>query len=178
MPEQIISNASIVLADEIIVGSIKIEDGKIADINEGTIQSASLDFSGDYLIPGLIELHTDNLDRHVMPRPPKSYWPTESAVINHDREMATAGITTVYDALAVGHNDKSTKTPAVIKNLSNAISDLQANRSLKVDHFVHWRCEVSGDDTYDQAEELSKNPVTGLFSVMDHTPGPTPVRVY
>ena len=170
MPERLISNAHIVLADEVIHGSIKINDGKITDVSSGQLNTASEDFDGDYLIPGLIELHTDNLERHVMPRP-KSYWPTESAVINHDREVAAAGITTVYDALSVGHLDKGTRTPDAIKNLSEAIIQLKSKGSLKVDHYIHWRCEVSGDDTFEQTENLAQNPATGLFSVMDHTPG-------
>ena len=170
MPERLISNAHIVLADEVIHGSIKINDGKITDVSSGQLNTASEDFDGDYLIPGLIELHTDNLERHVMPRP-KPYWPTESAVINHDREVAAAGITTVYDALSVGHLDKGTRTPDAIKNLSEAIIQLKSKGSLKVDHYIHWRCEVSGDDTFEQTENLAQNPATGLFSVMDHTPG-------
>ena len=170
MPERIISNAKIVLADEVIVGSLKIQDDKISDISAGEVQSGSLNFDGDYLIPGLVELHTDNLERHAMPRP-KSYWPTESAVINHDREVSAAGITTVFDALSVGHLDQGPRSLEAIKGLASAITNIQAEGSLKSDHHIHWRCEVSGDDTCEAIEELSNNPATGLFSVMDHTPG-------
>ncbi|MEL7428596.1 MAG: alpha-D-ribose 1-methylphosphonate 5-triphosphate diphosphatase [Pseudomonadota bacterium] len=170
MPDKIISNARIILADEVVEGNIRISDGLIADLGSGATTVPSLDFEGDYLIPGLVELHTDNLERHVMPRP-KSYWPTESAVINHDREVASAGITTVFDALSVGYLEKGSRGPEAIRELAGAIGGLQAKGALKVDHFIHWRCEVSGDHTFADTEELCQNPATGLISVMDHTPG-------
>lgn len=170
MPEKVISNARIVLPDEIVMGNIKISDGIICDVSSGNISTSSFDFDGDYLIPGLIELHTDNLERHVMPRP-KSYWPTDSAVANHDREVAAAGITTVFDALSVGYLEKGSRGPEVIHELASAIVNLQQKNVLKIEHFIHWRCEVSGDDTFTDAEKLCENPATGLISVMDHTPG-------
>lgn len=170
MPETIIHNANIVLADEMVRGSLKIVDGTISDVSSGNGVSSGLDFEGDYVIPGLIELHTDNLERHAMPRP-KSYWPVESAVLNHDREVAAAGITTVYDALSVGHLDQGPRSLEAIRNLSGEISRLQSKGSLKADHFIHWRCEVSGDDMFEAVEALSENDRTGLYSVMDHTPG-------
>lgn len=170
MPEQVITNAKIVLPDEIISGSVKIENGNITDVSTGSVTTAADDFDGDYLIPGLIELHTDNLERHIMPRP-QSYWPTESAVVNHDREITAAGITTVFDALSVGHLDQGSRSIEAIRDVSRAITELKVSGSLKVDHFIHWRCEVSGDNTHAVVDELSANPATGLFSVMDHTPG-------
>ncbi len=170
MPEQVITNANIVLPEEVILGSIQIIDGKIADISEGETASSSVNFEGDFLVPGLIELHTDNLDRHIMPRP-KSYWPTVSAVINHDREIVAAGITTVFDALCVGYVNEEARSSDTISDLAASITEVQAKGYLKSDHHIHWRCEVSGDTMYDSIEELSSNPATGLFSVMDHTPG-------
>lgn len=170
MPERLISNAQIIMADEVIHGSVKISDGEIVDISSGQLNAAAEDFDGDYLIPGLIELHTDNLERHVMPRP-KSYWPIQSAVINHDREIAASGITTVFDALSVGHLDQGPRSIEAIRELATTIGGNQLSGSLKCDHHIHWRCEVSGDDTFEAFEDLSNNPATGLVSVMDHTPG-------
>ena len=103
MQETVYTNAQIVLADRVVRGSLQVRNGQIAAI-ETTASRApgAIDFAGDLLIPGLIELHTDNMERHIMPRP-STYWPIDAAVLNHDREIAAAGITTVFDALSLGY---------------------------------------------------------------------------
>ncbi|MEM9278279.1 MAG: alpha-D-ribose 1-methylphosphonate 5-triphosphate diphosphatase [Pseudomonadota bacterium] len=170
MHETVISNARIVLADEIVDGSVKIVDGIIQDVATNSSVTGTLDFEGDLLIPGLVELHTDNLERHAMPRP-KSYWPIESAVLNHDREVSAAGITTVFDALCIGHMDQGSRSIESITEMANSIDSLSAKGSLKAEHFLHWRCEVASADVLNNAFTVSENSRTGLFSVMDHTPG-------
>ncbi|MEM9332576.1 MAG: alpha-D-ribose 1-methylphosphonate 5-triphosphate diphosphatase [Pseudomonadota bacterium] len=170
MPETIISNARIVLADELIEGSMKLKNGLIEDIATPSTLPGSVDFEGDLLIPGLVELHTDNLERHAMPRP-KSYWPIESAVLNHDREISAAGITTVFDALCIGHMDQGARSIESITKMAESIDGLSARNSLKAEHFIHWRCEVASPTVLANAMKVSDNARTGLISVMDHTPG-------
>ena len=68
----------------------------------------AIDVEGDYVVPGLVELHTDNVERHLNPRP-NSYWPAHAALLNHDREIASVGITTVFNALSVGHADSASR---------------------------------------------------------------------
>ncbi len=171
MRETIITNAKIVLEDEVINGTLKIIDGEIADVSGTNCSSpAAQDFEGDILIPGLVELHTDNLERHIMPRP-KSNWPVKAAVFNHDREITAAGITTVFDAISVGHLNAGARDESFLGTMAQSIETLNNEGSLKADHFIHWRCEVSGDHLMEQIEPLSENKRTGLFSVMDHTPG-------
>lgn len=170
MPETVVSNAKLVLADEVMTGSIKILDGHIEDVSKGTVAACDHDFEGDYLIPGLIELHTDNLERHSMPRP-GSFWPVGPAVMNHDRELIASGITTVFDAMSVGYRDQEARSTTSLLALTDAIADLTDRGLLKADHFLHWRCEVSGDNMIDAATQLFERELTGLVSVMDHTPG-------
>ena len=171
MPEQIFTNAKIVLANEVVDGSITIQGGVITNVSEAPSSLAgAVDLEGDYLIPGLIELHTDNLERHMMPRP-KSFWPMDAALLNHDREVASAGITTVFDAMFVGDDDNDVREGVPVSELATAMRQLQAERALKIDHMVHWRCEVSSDEVYTKIEELIEQEETGLISVMDHTPG-------
>ena len=102
MTETILTNANIVLADEIIAGTIQVKDGRIADVaaRSSTLPRAE-DMGGDYLMPGLVELHTDNLEKHMAPRP-KTDWPATAALLAHDGQLAAAGITTVFDALSLG----------------------------------------------------------------------------
>src|SRR3546814_19096063 len=100
--EMILSNARMVLADEVVHGTLQVSGGRIADFDGGgTALPGTQDLDGDYLMPGLVELHTDNLERHVQPRP-KVHWPTSSALLAHDAQVVAAGLTTVLDAIAVG----------------------------------------------------------------------------
>ena len=97
--EQILSNARIVTAEREFLGSLLLRDGLIAAVDEGASHlPQAQDLGGDYLLPGLVELHTDNLERHIQPRP-RVDWPHGAAIIAHDAELASVGITTVFDAL-------------------------------------------------------------------------------
>jgi alpha-D-ribose 1-methylphosphonate 5-triphosphate diphosphatase len=98
MSSTIFKNARLVLADEVVVGSVCIEDGKIQSVDQGgASHSGGWDMEGDYLMPGFVEIHTDNFERHLMPRP-KVQWAEMPALLAHDAEIAAAGITTVFDA--------------------------------------------------------------------------------
>jgi alpha-D-ribose 1-methylphosphonate 5-triphosphate diphosphatase len=171
MTEKLLTNARIVLGDRVINGTLAIRDGVIADISEGSSTlPAALDCEGDLIVPGLIELHTDNLERHIMPRP-EAYWPADAAVMGHDREIAAAGITTVFNALYVGEVHSSSKRVQLLREMSDAIEMQMAAGALKVDHFFHWRCEISFGGMLDLLEPLMDYPRLHLLSVMDHTPG-------
>ncbi len=50
-------------------GYVVVQDGRIAEIGEGRSPERGIDLNGDYLLPGLVELHTDHLEVHFMPRP-------------------------------------------------------------------------------------------------------------
>ena len=100
--EQCFANARLVLENRVMTGALTVVDGRIANIEEGDRRpKGSVDCHGDMLIPGLVELHTDNLERHLEPRPGVKL-PHVPAILAHDGELASAGITTVFDALRVG----------------------------------------------------------------------------
>jgi len=102
MSETILANARLILPDGDMPGSVTLADGRIVEIAEGgAVRPGAVDCGGDCLAPGLIELHTDNLERHMQPRP-GVHWPLRPAVVAHDAELAANGITTVFDALRVG----------------------------------------------------------------------------
>lgn len=172
MTEKILTNARIVLADRVIEGgTLAVRDGVIAELSEGRSSlPAALDCDGDLVLPGLIELHTDNLERHIMPRP-QAYWPADAAVMGHDREIATAGITTVFNALCVGEVHSRSMRVRLLREMSDAIEAQRAAGALKADHFFHWRCEISFGKMLDLLEPLLDYPRLRLLSVMDHTPG-------
>ena len=171
MDELVLSNAQIVLRDQIVGGSLQIRDGLISALDDGASSApGALDLDGDFLIPGLVELHTDNFERHLMPRP-GTHWPVDAAFLNHDREIAAAGITTVYDAVCVGEvHPKSIRTE-ILEEVCGALPALMEQDALKADHRLHLRCEVSYGGLMGLLDPLIDLPSVGLVSVMDHTPG-------
>ncbi len=171
MTELVLTNARIVLADRVIEGTVATRGDRIVDISETRSQlSSAIDCEGDVLIPGMIELHTDNLERHVMPRP-ATFWPSDAAVIGHDREIAAAGITTVFNALYVGEVHSRSARVELLSEMSDAIEEQMARGAMKADHFFHWRCEISYSGMIELLEPLLECKRLRLLSVMDHTPG-------
>lgn len=98
----ILNNVSLILEDSVVSGSLEIVDGIIRSYSDRPTQlPAAIDGENGWLLPGLIELHTDNLDKFFTPRPNVD-WPAHSAMSSHDALMVACGITTVLDAVAVG----------------------------------------------------------------------------
>jgi alpha-D-ribose 1-methylphosphonate 5-triphosphate diphosphatase len=171
MTERILTNARIVLGDRVLDGTLAVRGGMIAEISQGRSQlPGAFDCEGDLLLPGLIELHTDNLERHIMPRP-QAYWPADAAVMGHDREIAAAGITTVFNALCVGEVHSRSMRVQLLGEMSDAIEEQIAAGALKADHYFHWRCEISYGGMMELLAPLMGYKRLRLLSVMDHTPG-------
>jgi len=167
--ETILTNARIVLPDEIVEGSLLLRDGLIAAVEPGATRTGE-DIGGDYIIPGLVELHTDHLEGHYAPRP-KVRWNPIAAVLAHDAQVATAGITTVLDALRVGMDEDADLTSEDIRKLVDAIEDSVREDRLRADHFLHLRCEVSAPDCLKAFENFDNDDRVKLASLMDHSPG-------
>ena len=167
--EQIFSNARVVLEDDVIHGSVAIRDGKIADISEG-VSTVGEDFEGDYLIPGLVELHTDHLEAHYSPRPGVR-WLKIAAIQAHDAQVVTSGITTVFDCLRMGSDEDGGFEKGEMRAMADALAQASNEDRLRADHRIHLRCEVSTDNVLDHFQEFENDPQVGLVSLMDHAPG-------
>jgi alpha-D-ribose 1-methylphosphonate 5-triphosphate diphosphatase len=167
--ETVLSNARIIVGDEIIAGSLVIRDGRIAEISAGASRAGE-DFEGDYLIPGLIELHTDHLEQHYSPRPGVR-WNTTAAIQAHDAQVATSGITTVFDCLRMGADEDGGFEKGEMRSLADAIQAAQADGRLRAEHLFHLRCEVSSDNVLEHFADFERDPYVRLVSLMDHAPG-------
>jgi alpha-D-ribose 1-methylphosphonate 5-triphosphate diphosphatase len=168
--ETVLSNARIVLADEVRLGSVLIRDGLIADIGSDP-RTAALDLGGDHLLPGLVELHTDHLERHFTPRP-GVHWDPLPAALASDAQLAAAGVTTVLDAVRIGStSSQNDAAAAAARGLVDSIEQAADAGLLRADHAIHVRCEVATEDCLDAFGEFGDDPYVRLVSLMDHTPG-------
>lgn len=165
----ILTNATLVLPEETRSGTVIIEGDRIADVTFGYSPGA-LDLEGDFLLPGAVDLHTDNLERQVTPRS-NARWPSRAAFLAHDAQCAAAGITTVLDALCIGDLGFDEDRP---RTCMDGIADLDAlapTGLLKCEHLLHLRCEVPARGTPDLLEKFAAHPRLAMASLMDHTPG-------
>lgn len=170
--EIVIGNARLVLADAVHPGTLVIRQGRIAAVDTGPAPRAmTVDAGGDYLAPGLVELHTDNLERHMSPRPGVD-WPHAAAILAHDGELASVGITTVYDAMRVGsiHTGRSRYVPYA-RALATELLQMRAAGALRISHFLHLRAEVCSETLAAELDEFGPDDRVGILSLMDHTPG-------
>ncbi|TDT88820.1 alpha-D-ribose 1-methylphosphonate 5-triphosphate diphosphatase [Azorhizobium sp. AG788] len=169
--ETVFTNARLVLEDEVIDGTLVVRDGRIAAVEEGRSSlSGAVDCAGDYLAPGLIDLHTDALENHFVPRP-KVIWPdARAAALAHDGQTVAAGITTVFDAICAGGFDQ---TKSARKELFTIMLDAVEEGApyFRADHHIHLRCELTDPGLLELAEPELNRGRLGLASLMDHTPG-------
>lgn len=168
----IITNARVVTPDAAFDGTVVVEGASIRSVESGVSgHPAALDFEGDFLLPGLIEMHTDNMEKHLQPRP-GVHWPSATAAMAaHDTQLAGAGITTVLDAVSVGdyRNEGSRR-----RNMAKTIDALRLGMTesvFKAEHHLHLRCELCDDGVVEIFEPYARDPMVRLVSVMDHTPG-------
>jgi alpha-D-ribose 1-methylphosphonate 5-triphosphate diphosphatase len=169
--DTVIGNAKIVLADRVIeCGWIAFANGKIAEFGEGDAPRGAEDARGDLIMPGLIELHTDHLEAHFVPRP-KVFWDPVAAVVSYDAQLATSGITTVLDSLRVWREKGAEEADGHACLLADAIASARDAGILRADHFLHLRCEIPMPSVVEEAREMIGRPDVRLMSLMDHTPG-------
>ncbi|MEM9972495.1 MAG: alpha-D-ribose 1-methylphosphonate 5-triphosphate diphosphatase, partial [Pseudomonadota bacterium] len=167
-----LANAELVLPDRVVTGAITVERGVITAVTEGGgVPTGAVDCRGDMVLPGLVELHTDNVERHIEPRPAVD-WPHLPALIAHDAELASTGITTVFDAMRVGsiHGSKS-RHRVYARKLADELLAARADGVFKISHLLHLRAEVCSETLLEELATFTPEDRVGIVSLMDHTPG-------
>lgn len=166
----IITNVNLVLENEVIRGSVELRDGVIANMSDSTSQlPGAFDGENGFLMPGLIELHTDNLEKYFTPRP-KVNWPPLSAMSAHDTQLIGSGITTVLDAVALG-DYRDGHRQENLDQFINTVAESQKRGLTRAEHRIHLRCEVPHSTTVGLFERYVNMPEVQLVSLMDHAPG-------
>lgn len=182
MNSYLIKNAQVVTPYNVIPnGFVWVEEGRIKQVGStGSAspagQSASpamevIDAGGAYVMPGIIDIHTDAMDAEIVPRPGADI-PVEVAFRELERKMCTCGITTVYHSLHLGYEvaelvSHSKYSRATVFSLVHGCGA----RPTLIRNKIHLRFELSGVHAYEQGLELIRGGYIDLLSVMDHTPG-------
>jgi alpha-D-ribose 1-methylphosphonate 5-triphosphate diphosphatase len=169
--EIVLTNARIVAPSEVFLGTVALRAGRIARIDQGrSALSAAQDLEGDLLLPGLVDVHTDNLEKHMMPRPGVR-WSSRAALLAHDAQVAAAGITTVLDALCVGEVEHADQRDQMFREGVAELRALAPRGLLRAEHLLHLRCEISVEGMQESFALVAEEPLVRMVSLMDHTPG-------
>lgn len=168
--QTVFRNARVVTPDAVLDGaSVIFGDGCISQIDvDGS--TVGIDLEGDWLLPGFVELHTDNLEKHLSPRPGVR-WPAAEAVLAHDAQIASAGIVTVFDAVSLGDVFERSDRIESLERMHSALGAATAAKALRSEHLIHVRCEVTYPNVKELAARMMDFPEVRLASIMDHTPG-------
>lgn len=169
MKRQLLTHCSIVLPDEVVDrGALLIEDGCIAALDPANTRRArEIDMAGTFVMPGMIDLHCDALEKEIEPRP-NVLFPMDFAIAQADRRNAQAGITTVFHALSFAHGELG------VRNRETAATIARHVRSYDhglVDNRVHGRYEITDEKSLAVMSLLIEEGTLDFVSVMDHTPG-------
>lgn len=166
----VLTNARLVLADKIIDGTIELDGGRIVAIGPVTHAPDAIDLRGDFLLPGLVDIHTDHFEKHVYPRT-SVRWDFTRAALAHDAQIIGAGITTVFDSLCVGAAHDDSERAEILAPMIKALEKCQAAGMFRADHLIHLRCEVIDPETPALMEANITHDLVRVVSVMEHLPG-------
>lgn len=168
-----LANARLILPEGEMTGRVTLRGGEIVELAAGrAVPKGAVDCGGDIVAPGLVELHTDNLERHIRPRP-SAHWPHKPAIVAHDAELAACGITTVFDAMRVGsiEGKGGVGWSRYARDLASELLAMRAAGALKISHHIHLRAEICSHTLVEELAQFGPGDRVGIVSLMDHTPG-------
>jgi alpha-D-ribose 1-methylphosphonate 5-triphosphate diphosphatase len=170
-----LTNARLVLQHSLAEGALVLADGRIEDVLPGKPGAfptdKATDCQGDFLLPGLVDLHSDSLERQCTPRPGVLWPDTLAAAVANDRLLLSQGVTTVLDSLSTEAFPDGPTRRAVYASCLEAVAFGAKQGLFLAEHFLHLRSETADQDAVCLAEPVMDSPLLRLVSLMDHTPG-------
>lgn len=164
-----ITNARVVMSEEVLEGAtLTFEEGRISGILRRRVPAAGgvLDAGDGYVLPGLVDLHSDAIEQQLAPRPGVEFAP-EVAFLETDRLFAGAGVTTGLHAISFMRDSK--RSLDLARRLCEGVDRFRQQGLVR--HGLHVRCELPEDGTVEAVEEVLYSCDVGIASIMDHTPG-------
>jgi len=168
---QIVIRSKNILLDGLFQGAdIVINDQYITDIKPYNSVDTAIDLGNRRIVPGFVDLHSDGIEKEIEPRPGARF-PTQMAVIEFDKKLSMAGITTMFHA--IGFNDEELSKGRGTEQSRELIDEIyEANKEhLKVDNFIHARLEITSHSSVDTVKQLIHDQKVDMLSLMDHSPG-------
>lgn len=165
-----IRSKNILIGNAFMQADIVIEGNLITAIKEYKSCDNAVDFGEKKVVPGFVDLHSDAIEKEIEPRPGARF-PSAMAVVEFDKKLSMAGITTMYHA--VGFNDgELTKGRGTEQSKALIEEIFEANKKhLGVDNLIHARFEITSETSLPVLKDLILNKKIDMLSIMDHSPG-------
>ena len=161
-------NGRVVTPDSVVEGGVRVEGDRIVAVGDVDADADTvIDAAGQYVLPGLVDLHGDDIESHLFPRS-GARMATPMALSSADRANVAAGVTTKFHAISFEKDDTENRSPELAADLTAAITGAEG---LLADHRLHARCEVSQQRCVDAVLTVVDNGDADLVSVMSHIPG-------
>lgn len=170
MARQILTNAVFVLPAKSLAGSLVIEDGRITEIAPERHFAEGLDLQGRLLVPGIIDIHTDYIEKEIAPRPDAKF-PLELALHYMDLRAISCGVTTVLSAARVSHERAGILGTWTGDGLEQGRAYESFLGRTKARHLIHVRWDTSFEPAGDALAELLKLRSIGNLVYNENIPG-------
>lgn len=173
----LIKNATVIMEDCIKEhASIVIEDDKIVTVLE-TVPEEEFDevhdAEGKYVMPGMIDIHSDMIEGYIQPRS-TAIMDFTMGLMEAERALAMNGITTMFHSISMFRDGtwdvKEIRKAPQVKRLAALIAMYQENVRL-IRHRYHLRYEIDNLACYEDVKKMVEDNLVNLISFMDHSPG-------
>lgn len=158
-----IAGAQVILADDIVETTVRVEDGVITEV--GGQAGDAIDGTGHVLAPAMIDVHGDAFERQIMPRD-NVFFPLDAAILETDRQLAANGIATAFHAVTFSW-EPGIRSHESGRDFMDALHDIAPR--LTVDNRVQIRWETFALDAVNTIEAALKHPQTPALAFNDHT---------
>lgn len=168
--QTIIRSTSVLIDGHFQGADIVIQGEIITAVKPYNSLDVAIDLGSRRIVPGFVDLHSDAIEKEIEPRPGARF-PTAMAVIELDKKLSMAGITTMYHA--IGFNDEALHKGRGTEQANELIQEIyEANKQhLGVDNFIHVRFEITSDGSVSTIKKLIEENKVDMLSIMDHSPG-------
>lgn len=170
--DYLLTNAQVVLPTEVLErGWVGISTGRISGVGPMSTcptngSSAACDLQGKLILPGIVDLHCDSIEKMVQPRPGVEMG-IGVALRATDRLLLSCGITSEFHSLSLDDAEFGVRSEHFVTNFLEHLRNEQCSAR----HFVHARVEVSSERGVHALATMVGHPLVRLVSIMDHSPG-------
>jgi alpha-D-ribose 1-methylphosphonate 5-triphosphate diphosphatase len=165
----LLTNARIITPHGVVDGSLAIDDDRIAEIVPHSYRNGT-DLHGALLMPGVIDVHTDYLEKEISPRPGAEV-PLEMALHVMDLRALGCGLTTVLSGARISPERSGAAGSWHGDGLRLAREMYRLAPRMRVRHLVHVRWDTRYTPVADDLRELAALPGIGNVVFNDSLPG-------
>ncbi|WP_235271306.1 hypothetical protein [Halorubrum saccharovorum] len=162
---RVVTPSGVVEGGRVVVSGDRIARVDRASAN-GSPGPTTVDADGRVVMPGIIDLHGDDIEHHRSPRAGASV-DARTALTAADRANLLNGVTTKFHAVAFEESPDDGRT---LRTAETIAAEIRREEYTLGDNRLHARCELA-DASAEAVEGVVDRFGVDLLSVMHHAPG-------